>query len=324
MMMRLGWKVLVCVAALCGLTPCLAVITFGVISADSAGSAKSAWDPLFADLSKKTGLEIVGFYAQSYESVSRAVADGKLQVAFMSGRAAIDAIDTGAMEVFAQVARTDGTQGYKATLLVRKDSGIHSLADIAARPGKLVLARAEPRSVSGYLFAEQAFLSAHLSPSLHFRKILTNGHLANALAVATLEADVAANNTVDFVRFLQQFPEEHGRLKVIWESTLIPHAHLLWRRDMPAETKQKLRAAILSYGAATGPEGKRQDSVLTKIHNLEGFVASTNSTLLPILEASLAVDRIRSKDDQSMTPEEKRERLKKIEQDYARIAAKLK
>ncbi len=317
-------QALLCALAMCGVSPCFAVITFGVISADSAGAAKAAWDPLFADLSKKTGLEIIGFYAQNYDSVSRAVAEGKVQLAFMSGSAAIDAIDNGAMEVFAQVARTDGTKGYKATLLVRKDSGINSLADIAARPGKLVLARGEPRSVSGYLFAEHAFLSAQISPSLHFKKILTNGHLANALAVATLEADVATNNTADLVRFFQQFPDEHRKLKVIWESALIPHAHLLWRRDLPADSKQKLRAAILSYGAATGAEGKRQDGVLTKIHNLEGFVASHNNTLLPILDASQVVDRMRANEDQSMGPEQKRERLKKIEQDYARIAAKLK
>jgi phosphonate transport system substrate-binding protein len=304
--------------------PALASIVFGAISADSPGEAKKQWDPLFADLSKKTGIEITGFYANNYESIAKAVNEGRVQMAFMSGLGGIEAVDSGAMDVFAQFARTDGSQGYRATLLVRKDSPINSLADIVARPGVLTLARGGSTSVSGFLFAEKAFIEAKISPPLHFKKIMTNNHNANALSVATFEADVATNNQPDFVKFAQSFPDEAAKLKVVWQSTLIPHANLLWRRDLPAATKEKLRAAFLAYGTATGKEGKRQDSVLINIHNLEGFVPATNASLKPILETSKAIDFARVNDDTSASPSVRRERMSVIEQHYARIEAKLK
>jgi phosphonate transport system substrate-binding protein len=315
---------LVILAAAFLMVPAFANIVFGAISGDSPAEAKKQWDPLFADLSKKTGIEITGFYANSYEAIAKAVSEGRVQMAFMSGLGGIEAVDSGAMDVFAQFARTDGSQGYHATLVVRKDSQINTLADIVARPGALTIARGGPTSVSGFLFAEKAFIEVRISPPLHFKNIMTNNHSANALSVATLEADVATNNTADFLKFAQTFPNEAAKLKVIWQSPLIPHANLFWRRDLPAATKEKLRAAILAYGTATGKEGKRQDSVLMNIHSLEGFVPATNASLRPILETSKAIDFARINDDTSASASVRRERLSVIEQHYARIEAKLK
>jgi phosphonate transport system substrate-binding protein len=299
-------------------------ISFGVISADSPSDAKAAWDPFLADISKTSGLNISGFYAASYAGVSKAVMDGRVHAVFMSGRAAIEAVDVGAMDVFAQIARSDGSRGYYATLIVRKDSDIQTLADIASRPGAYILARGEPSSVSGFLFAEQAFLQAKiLAPSLHFKKFITGGHVANALSVANHEADIATNNSADFTRFSQRFTQEASQLKVIWQSALIPHAQLLWRRDMPNATKEKLRAAILAYGQAKGADRKRQDSVLTRMHNLDGFVASTNASLIPILDAAQAIDVARISQDANLKPLAQREQITRVQGEYERVRAKL-
>jgi phosphonate transport system substrate-binding protein len=311
-------------AGLAAMSPAWANLVFGVISADSAGDAKSAWDPFISDISKSAGVDITGFYAPNYAGVAKAVDDGRVHIVFLSGRSAIEAIDAGAMEAFAQVMRTDGSRGYYATLLVRKDSGIDSLADIAGRPRALTLARGEPASVSGFLFAEQAFLLAKIgAPTFHFKKILTNSHIANALSVANREADIATNNSADFVRFAQRFPQEAESLKVIWQSQLIPHAQLLWRRDLPNATKDKLRNAILSYGQAKGEVGKRQDNNLKRMHNLAGFTASSNASLLPILDAALAIERERVMQDQSLKSPAQREQITRLEGEFSRVRAKL-
>ncbi|MFB2351510.1 PhnD/SsuA/transferrin family substrate-binding protein, partial [Priestia megaterium] len=80
-----------------------------------------------------------------------------------------------------------------------------------------------------------------------FKRTLNSSHETNALAVANKQVDVATFNTESFDRLKETQPEKAEQLKVIWKSPLIPSDPLVWRTNLPEQTKQKIRNFIFTY-----------------------------------------------------------------------------
>ncbi len=266
--------------------------TFGVTAGDSAGEAKRVWDPLFEDLSKRLGGRVQGYYSSDYAGISRAAKAGKLDLAFVSGAVALELAETESMRVIAQIARQDGSQGYRATLMVHRASTLNNIDELSKQPNMHALARGNPESVSGYLLPESAFAVANITPVLHFKRIVTGSHQTNALALANREVDVATNNTADFNKFAKRFPEEAKQMRVIWESELIPHAMIVVRANLPEAEIKRIQSSFLGYGRS-GANKVKEVAVLRAIHELEGFVAANNANLVPFLNVAFVIDRSR-------------------------------
>lgn len=189
----------------------------------------------------------------SYEALEQAIQRDDVDMAFLSGKMALDAVSQRRMKVVAQVVRHDGLPGYRALLLARKAPPFNTLAGLLADPDRWRLARGEKQSVSGFIVPQlQFFLPHHIAMETRFASEVVGTHQVTALAVANNEADVATNNTADFERFRLRFPAEAGRLQVLWESELIPHAQIVMRRDYPSELRQRVQAFLVAYGRATG------------------------------------------------------------------------
>ncbi len=299
-------------------------LLFGIIAGDSPGETKAAWDPLLSDMSRAVGLPVRGVYASSYASIARAAREGEVHLAWLSASAALDVVLTQKMDVFAQVARIDGTLGYRSLILVRSESPLRTLDDVAAMPATLSLTRGERESVSGFILPELAFAERRIVPALHFKAIRTGTHSDNALAVANKEVDIATNNTADFVKFTERFPQEAKQVRPIWQSALILHAPVLWRTDLPVAVKDKLRRILLRYGDSANKDAKREQATLRGIHNLSGFVEANNEVLLPILDIRTATQRARALDSQFPSKAAKDARIEHIEREAALARAALK
>jgi phosphonate transport system substrate-binding protein len=310
-------------AVLMACTMCLAAepIVVGVISADSAGQGKQAWDPVFEQWSQAAGTPYKGYYANTYAGVYAAAVDGRVHLARMSPRLALDAIATGKWEVFAQQAWSDGTVGYRSQLIVRADSPIRSLSYVFATPGKYRLGHGERQSTSGYVLPQQLFARNKISIPLHFTAMVEGSHQSSILAVANREVDIAAVNSSRMVKFAQLFPEEAKQLRVIWESEPIPDVMWLMRSDLPEASKALVRKTVLGFGK--GARGKAELAVLRKIYDLKGFVSATNASLLPMLEWSRLADRNSAELDAGSNEAERSRRMGQIDRMYSEMALAL-
>lgn len=255
------------------------VINFGIISTESSQNLKSDWQPLLDDMSKQVGAEIKPFFASDYAGVIQAMRFGKVDMAWYGNKSAMEAVDRASGEVFARVVYDDGTTGYKSVLIAQKNSPINNVEDMLANAKALNFGNGDPNSTSGYLVPAYYIFGKHnVDPKQIFKRTLNANHESNLMAVANGQLDVATFNSNGWDMMKERQPEILAKVKMIWESPEIPSDPLVWRSDMPEETKQKVKAFFLNYGAT--PE---EQAILKRL-SWSKFQASDNSQLQPIRE----------------------------------------
>ena len=287
-----------------------AEISFGIIATDNPRDIKERWMPLLEDMEKQTGLTIHPVLSKHYDGIISALRENRVQVAHLGNKAAIEAVDTADTEVFAQV-NFDGAPGYRSYLIVRSDSEIRSVRDIFAAPGRYRFGNGDRESTSGSLVpAYYLFAPNRIDPSKHFARMIRNSHGDNISAVLAGTLDVATNNSVNLNNLKKTSPEEANKIRVIWQSSLIPGDPMVWRKDIPDAEKMVIRKFFLSYGQKAGSSERR---TLMTLNGWSSFRASGNGQLIPIRELDLFVKRTNIEVDDKMPPQEKSARLKEID-----------
>ncbi|TSD57204.1 phosphate/phosphite/phosphonate ABC transporter substrate-binding protein [Variovorax sp. KBS0712] len=302
-----------------------APVRFGILPLGGAFESRSDWDPLLAELSRAIQRPVSVLSVNSYEALEQAIQRGEVDMAFLSGKMALDAVSQKRMKVVAQVVRHDGLPGYRGLLLTRKAPPFNTLKNLVDQPERWRLARGERQSVSGFIVPQlQFFLPNHIVMETRFLSEVVGTHQANALAVANNEADVATNNSADFERFKLRFPAEAQRLQVLWESELIPHAQIVVRREYPPELRLRVQAFLVAYGRGKGARGDAERVVLKSLHDLAGFVAADNSSLLPAAKLAYQLAMQNAKTAQWVNDAARQARLQRLESGYAEQLAVLK
>jgi len=303
------------VLALASLAASAQEINFGIIATDSASVERDRWEPLFRDMEKKTGLTIKAFYAPDYAGVVEAMRFNKVQVAWYGNKAAIDAVDRSGGEVFAQVQKADGSLGYSSLLITQKDSPYNNLNDVLKNSKSINFGIGDPGSTSGFLVPSYyVFAMNKVDSRTAFKTIRNANHGANIQAVLAKQLDVATNNTEEIEKLEATKPEVAKELKVIWKSPLIPNDPLVWRKDLDAGVKAKLKGFLLAYGKSDADK-----AVLKAIYNYSGFKESTNEQLVPIRQLELFKDRRKVENDEQYSAEEKAQRIAEIDKKLAAL-----
>lgn len=294
-------------------------LRFGILPIGGTVDSRVSWKPLLEAFSQAIGRPITILSVTSYEMLGDAVKRGNVDMAFLSGKMALDAVTLYDMGVVAQVTRHDGLPGYRATLLARVGGPVRDLQAVLAEPSRWRLARGEKRSMSGYIIPKlQLFLPRHIDIETGFGSDIVGTHQRTALAVANGEADVATNNTADFERFSSQFPAETARLRVIWQSDLIPHGVIVMRRRQDVDgLRQTATRFFAQYGRGQGPQAEEQRAALKGLHDLAGFLAADDRALLPVAHLTRQLELDSARSAQWINDAALQARLKRIENQYA-------
>lgn len=299
-----------------------APLTFGILPIGGPAESLDAWRPMLDDLHASLGRPIRAISVTTYEGIAQAIAEQRVDIAFLSGRLALDAVTRQNMRVIARLTRGDGSRGYYAVLITSTDARLRSLDQLLARPGTWRFARGEALSVSGYLVPEtQFFASKGLDSDTFFASVHVDNHQNNALAVANGEADIATNNTADLERFQQHFREQYARLRVLWKSSLIPHAVIVIRNDLPPALRERVAAFVTSYGK--GKDGPRQEANLKLIHDISGFAPASNADLVPFADIEYALEKRRATSAQWVSEAAREARFHKIAVDHDSLVSRL-
>lgn len=299
-----------------------APLTFGILPIGGPAESLDAWRPMLDDLHKALGRPIRAISVTTYEGIAQAISEQRVDIAFLSGRLALDAVTRQNMQVIGRLTRGDGSRGYYAVLLTATDSRIRSVDQLLARPGKWRFARGEALSVSGYLMPEtQLFAARGLDSDTFFASVHIDNHQNNALAVANGEVDVATNNSADLERFRQHFPDQYARLRVLWKSSLIPHAVIVIRNDLPPALREQVAAFITGYGK--GKDGAREEANLKLIHDISGFAPAGNAELVPFADIEYALEKRRAESAQWVSDGARDARFRKIRIDHDALIARL-
>lgn len=298
-------------------------LAFGILPIGGPSESVIAWRPMLDDMSHALQRPIHSVSVSTYEGLAQALAEKRIDVAFVSGLLALDAVTKDRMQVIAQLTSDHRSHGYYSVLIVSKDSPIRTLDDLLRHPGHWRYAHGETLSVSGYLVPEtQLFAERKLDSDTFFASVTVNNHQNNALAVANGEADVASNNTADLERFAKQFPEQYARLRILWKSTVIPHAVIIVRNDLPPALHDRISAFITRY-AKQGRNAAAELGKLKRIHDISGFSPAGNDTLIPFADIQYTLERRRALSAQWVDKTALQTRLQKIEAEHDQLLRRL-
>jgi phosphonate transport system substrate-binding protein len=289
-------------------------LTFGIIPTDSIDNLKKYFEPFAADLSKKMGVKINTRYASDYAGIIEAMRFKKVDFAWFGNKSAMEAVKRANAEVFAQRTDFDGSPGYWSLIIVHKDSPYNSIDDVISAGKKLVFGNGDPNSTSGNLIPSYyIWAKKGITPDEHFKEVRNANHEANNLAVAAKQVDFATNNTMAQKRFQKNFPNKAKNIKIIWQSPLIPNDPICWRKDLPDETKARIKGAFLAYGRF-GSDAKREREILAGIASgWAPFNNSDNRQLIPIRQIQLVKDKLKIQKNKDLNDSQRAQRIAEIE-----------
>lgn len=295
-----------------------APLRFGILPIGGMVDSRTGWEPLLDELMQALGRPIHMFSATSYEGLGEAVRRGEVDLAFLSGKMALDAVTQHDMRAIAQVTRHDGLPGYRALLLAREGGPVRDLEAVLVEPGRWRLARGEKRSMSGFIVPKlQLFLPRQIDIETRFQGDIVGTHQRTALAVANGEADLATNNSADFERFRTQFPAETARLRVLWQSELVPHGFIVLRNAHGDTMRGRAQRFLAQYGRGSGAQAEQQRAALKGLHDFAGFLPADNRALLPVARLTRQLDLDSAHSATWINDAARQARLARIESQYA-------
>lgn len=283
-------------------------ISFGIISTESSANLKSTWQPVLDDMQKATGLKVQAFFAPDYAGVIEGMRFNKVQVAWMGNKSGMEAVDRANGEVFARMKQPDGDDGYWSLMVVHRDSPLRTLDDVLKARSTLTLGFGDPNSTSGSLVpGYYAFAQNKVEPTKDFKRTLRANHETNILAVVNRQIDVAtvASDAVD--RMKLKMADKAAELREVWRSPLIPSDPMLYRKDLDADTKKKVRDFFFAYGR----DAREKENL--RLLTIGSFVPSDNSQLTPIRQIEMVRDRAKIESDTTLTAEDRARRLQDID-----------
>lgn len=277
------------------------------VQATRPEEARAAWQPLVADLGRRLGVPAEVVAASQAETV-QALAVGRIDVAWLSSSAAIDAAVDADARAFALYQNVNGTQGYKAVLVTRVDTGIRSLEE-ALVPARWRYAAGAKTSTSGYVLPQHFLFGPRGTTAERlFRSVSYGGHFQNLDALWAGQADVIVNNTTDLAVFQARTAGAREQLRTLWESPLVPNDVLMVRAAMPPAQRQRLAELFLAYGRS-----EAEKELLRKASGISHFVAADNRLLEPVAAFKFGTERAAIEQDAGLAPAERAQRLAALE-----------
>lgn len=219
-------------------------ISFGLSPAEDAATVLTKFTPFIDYLGESTDLKVDPYVGADYTAVVEALNSGHLDVAWFGPSEYVLATTAveGGVEAFAAAQQADDTVEYRTVFIVRDDSAIRSPEDFTGA----TIAFTDPASTSGHIFGRHALAQENIDPEETFAQIIYSGsHDASLLSLVNGQVDVAAISARLMPGFIESGLAAAGDIRVVFESAEIPADPLVFRKDLPEATKQKLRDALL-------------------------------------------------------------------------------
>ena len=244
------------------------VLRIGTVAPHGAAYDIARLEPFRAYLQDRLGLPVEIVATADYDALIDAQASARVQYAIHSASSYVTAEALCAcVEPIALPSAFDGSRGFHSVLVAHAGSAIASLAD--ARGKRLALTGAD--SVAGRLVPLKALAGQGIDPKSYFSSVLTAADPEQAVTMLfTDEADLAAGwsslagdaasgySFGVFTRMVAAGALAMDRLKIVWQSPLIPFGPHVVRRDLPAELKTLIADALMAMGTGSARRARRR------------------------------------------------------------------
>ncbi len=233
-------------------------------------------------LHDETGLYFKTNVATEYAGVIEAMCSDppEAQMGSLATFAYVLAADRGCAEA-ALVSVRYGSSTYNGQIIVRADSGINSISDLAGK----TFCRPDPLSTSGWIIPNLTMRAAGINPETDLAEIVDAGsHDAVVAAVYNGDCDAGATYVDARARIEDDHPDVMEKVVVIEVTADIPNDGVQFVPSMPQELKDKIVNGLLAIAATE--EGKDALDTAYQWAGLEKHDDSFYDPFRQVLQAS--------------------------------------
>ncbi len=221
-----------------------AELVFSFITSEDPTNEAPQWQELMDAIADKTGIPVTYLRLTDSREQYEALRNGRLHITALGTGEVPAAVNTAGFIPVCTFGREDGTSGYKMEFIVKADSPIKDLADLRGK--KIAFTR--PRSNSGCKAAAMLLMDEkNLQPELDYQWSYTYGHLGSIAAVLAGEVDAAPIASDVLARMKAKGEVDGEAVRTIYESEKFPPAAFGFAYNLPPETQEAIRQALLEF-----------------------------------------------------------------------------
>jgi phosphonate transport system substrate-binding protein len=197
--------------------------------------------PLVKYLEGKLGMKVEWTPVTDYAAAVETLVNKKIDMAWFGGFTFVQANHRSGGKVIPIVQREEDEKF--RSVFITGDPAIKSLADLKGKD----VSFGSQSSTSGHLMPRSFLLQSGLNPEKDFRRVAYSGaHDATIAAVASGKVQAGALNISVWEKFVAERKVDTSQVRVVL--TTPPYYDYNWsvHADMPAATREKLTAALLS------------------------------------------------------------------------------
>jgi len=258
------------------------VLEVQLIPSRDATKLEAQRKPLEDLLEAELDMDVNVTIATDYNALIEGMASEQIHVGLLATTAYVLAADEGAAEAILKSLRYDVddngdplldeplVSGYKSQLLVHKDSGIESVADLKGKR----IAISSFTSTSGFVWPANLLADNGLDPEADVTWINAGGHDNAILAVFNGDADAAFTFKDARRLFIEEanFDEIKSTAVLLMNTTEIPNDTISVIPSMSDKLKEKVKQAFLNIAASE--EGL---TIIRDIYSHEGYAEAKDS-----------------------------------------------
>jgi phosphonate transport system substrate-binding protein len=234
--------------------------------------------PLEALLEAELDMEVNVTVATDYNGLIEAMASNQVHVGLLAPASYVLAADEGAAEVILKALRYDVADdgsplttlvdGYKSQLVVGKDSGITSVADLAGKK----IAISSFTSTSGFVWPANLLADNDIDPQTEVTWVNAGGHDNAILAVINGDADAAFTFKDARTLVSTEYPNVNELVVFLQDTENIPNDTIAVIPTLDPELKERIQEAFLAI--AEDPE---KIAVMDRIYGHKGYAVAVDS-----------------------------------------------
>jgi len=217
-------------------------------------------------ISEITGYAIESNIATEYAGVITAMCNQEAHVGALNTFGYVLANEQGCADVVLTSVRF-GASTYAGQIIVRADSGIESIADLAGK----TMCRPDPLSTSGWIIPALTLRAEGIDPDTDLGEVVdAGGHDAVVLAVYDGQCDAGATFVDARSNVSDEVPDVMEQVVVIQESAPIPNDTISVLPQMPDEVRENLVAAFLQIS-------EEEPELLNEVYSWEALAEVDDS-----------------------------------------------
>jgi phosphate/phosphite/phosphonate ABC transporter binding protein len=217
-------------------------LKFGFTPVLNEADMRAEFEPLMTYMSNAIGQKVVLYIAKNYGDLRTQMESGAVDIGSYSPFAYVDAARGGKIRIIAQ-SILDGAATYRGIIVVRKDSGLKTVADLQGKRFAFV----DPKSASGYVYPRAMLVEKGVDPEHYFKEtIFAGGHdkVIEAVLEGKVDGGAIYDGALAVAKTTKGLPTEN--LITLVSTDPIPHDAIAVRIGMSDVLAKKIQTALVN------------------------------------------------------------------------------